>query len=177
VESKSASSDGESRGEALPGLLLDLSKIDLSARLTPRSEIEKRNPHRGTMSLLDAVVWQSADHTSAVAVHHVRNDEFWVPGHFPSKPIMPGVLQVEAGAQLACYQWLLRNEGPFLVAFLRIEDCRFRSMVEPGDDFYVLCKDVKFSRRRFIADVQGVVSGRVTFDARVSGMPIPSIQA
>lgn len=174
LESKAASSaEGAARAVETQGTyLLDLSGIDLKARTKPRSEIETRNPHRGVMSLLDWVVWQAPDHTSAVAVHHVRSDEFWVPGHFPAKPIMPGVLQVEAGAQLACYQWLVRNDGPFLVAFLRIEDCSFRSMVEPGDDLYVLCKDVKFGRRRFIADVQGVANGRVTFDARVSGMPI-----
>lgn len=151
-------------------LLLDLTKIDLRARLFSRAQIELFNPHRGVMSLLDHIVWQSPDNTEAVAVHHVRSDEFWVAGHFPSKPLMPGVLQIEAGAQLACYQWLVRNRGSYLVAFLRIEDCSFRSMVEPGDDLFILCRDVKFGRRRFIADVQGYSNGRVTFDARVSGM-------
>lgn len=151
-------------------LILDISSIDLAKRIKPRSEIEQHNPHRGVMSLLDWIVWQAPDQTSAIAVHHVREDEFWVPGHFPSKPIMPGVLQVEAGAQLACYQWLVRCNGPYLVAFLRLEDCSFRSMVEPGDDLYILCKDVKFGRRRFIADVQGYANGKVSFDARVSGM-------
>lgn len=156
-----------------PGrLLFDVANVDFAARVRSRQDIERFNPHRGDMGLLDAIVWEAPDHTAAIAVHHVRRDAFWVPGHFPSKPIMPGVLQVEAGAQLACYLWLQRNP-PSLVAFLRLEDTSFRSMVEPGDDLFILCRDVKVGRRRFIADVQGLVGSRIAFDARVSGMTIP----
>jgi 3-hydroxyacyl-[acyl-carrier-protein] dehydratase len=164
-------------GEDAARLLLDLSGIDLNSKILTREQIELRNPHRGQMSLLDGVIWQSEDQTAAVAVHHVRHDEFWVPGHFPNKPIMPGVLQVEAGAQMACFQWLVRNPGRFIVAFLRIEDASFRSMISPGCDLFILCKDVKFGRRRFIADVQGIAAGKIAFDARVSGMSIPDPRA
>lgn len=172
AESIQSAADLREGGED-PRLLVDLAGIDLGRIIKSREEIELRNPHRGQMSLLDGIIWQNEEQTSAVAVHHVRHDEFWVPGHFPSKPIMPGVLQVEAGAQLACYQWLVRSPGRFIVAFLRIEEASFRSMVAPGCDLYILCKDVKFGRRRFIADVQGVANGKVAFDARVNGMSIP----
>lgn len=151
-------------------LLFDLSDIDLSARVADRDRIARFNPHRGPMALLDAVIWQNEGPSRAVAIKTIGAEEFWVEGHFPGKPMFPGVLMVEAGAQLACYMHMQRMEPPKIAAFLRIENASFRSMVQPGDDLILLGQAVKFGRRQFSADIQGVVADRVAFDARISGM-------
>lgn len=160
--------DGESQGQRQH--IFDLTGIDLSATVVTREQIAQRNPHRGVMALLDSIVYMKDGGAEAIGLKKVRGDEFWCAGHFPDKPIYPGVLQVESGAQLAAYLYYLRTTNTGISVFLRIEDACFRSMVVPGDDLYILCKDHKFGRRRFICDVQGVVNGRVTFDARLSGM-------
>lgn len=163
----------ESRAEAPAarhGLLFDLNAIDLSARVRSKADIESFLPHRGQMSLLDGVIWEHAEFLQALAIKRVRDDEFWVSGHFPGHPTFPGVMMIEAGAQLACFEFMARKCGPTLVAFLRIEHAAFRAAVAPGEDLYLLCREVKVGRRQFVSDIQGVVRGQLAFEARISGM-------
>jgi len=151
-------------------LLFDLDQIDLSRIVVSREEIERYNPHRGCMAMLDGVIWHSEDFRRVVGVKYVREDEFWVAGHFPQQPIMPGVLLVEAGAQLANYIFRLRRSNPCIAGFIRIREAVFRGQVHPGDTLYLLSREVKLTAKRFISDLQGVVDGRIVFHSRVSGI-------
>lgn len=154
-------------------LLIDLGAMDLSRVSMTREQMAPLLPHRHEMALLNHVVWYSPDFKEGVALKRVRDDEFWVRGHFPGRPLLPGVLQLEAGAQLAAFLYNLAvPEKPLTPAFTRIEHCSFRAMVQPGDDFYLLCKEVKRTRRGFTCDIQGVCNQRLTFDARIQGLII-----
>lgn len=160
------------RGELPKNLIVDLSSIDLGRLVVDRRGIESLIPHRGAMSLLDGVVWHSADYTQGVALKHVRNDEFWVPGHFPGRPLMPGVLQIEASAQFSVYLYNIRQPVPQTAAFTRIEHCSFRATVVPGDELFLICKEIKITRRGFVSHCQGVANGKLTFDAEIHGLTI-----
>ena len=154
--------------------LLDLATVDLNAALVDREGIAKLNPHRGDMALLDRIVCMLDGGSRGAGVKVVRGDEFWCAGHFPGNPVFPGVLQIEAAAQLACYLYNLRNPQSELCVFTRIDECTFRRMVKPGELLLLLCQDIKFSRRRFKCDVQGWVGDQVAFVAKISGMSLAS---
>ena len=63
-------------------------------------QVAELTPQRGAMRQLDYVIWKTQDAGQGLGVKHVRDDEFWVPGHIPGRPLMPGVMMLEACAQL-----------------------------------------------------------------------------
>jgi 3-hydroxyacyl-[acyl-carrier-protein] dehydratase len=105
-----------------------------------RREIEEILPHREPFLLLDQVVELEAG-ARVVARKRVREDEWYLAGHFPGRPIMPGVLIVEAMAQTGAVAVLAAEENRGKLAlFAGIDDVRFKRIVEPGDELTLTCE-------------------------------------
>ncbi len=153
--------------------LFDADGLDTSSLALSREDLESWNPHRGEIVQLDGVVWHDEAFSRAVGVKHVRDDEFWVSGHFPTKPVMPGVLMIEAGAQLASYLFYARRGEPCIAGFTRIEDTVFRNSVTPGQELLLLCQEVRYRPRRFISEIQGIADGKIAFYSKITGMVLP----
>ena len=132
--------------------------------------IEKIIPHRGCMRLVDEI--REFSENSGVGIKYVRDDEFWCAGHFPGKPIMPGVLQIEALAQTACFIALNKigaTNGETLGYFTTMEKIKFSHMVFPGDvlELHVELIMSKLRLHKFhgIAMVSGRKVAEATFTA------------
>ena len=151
-----------------PQFILDLSNIDLDAVRHGPEMIERVNPQRGDMRHLDAIVWHD-DEGGIIGYKDVRGDEFWVPGHIPGRPLLPGVIMLEAAAQVSsfCTKHVLGWEG--FIGFGGLENCKFRLPVEPGSRLYILCKMTDSRHRRVRASVQGMVDGKLVFETEVIG--------
>lgn len=156
-----------------PQLLFDIAGIDLDQVLHGPDFIESHNPHRGCMRLLDGIIWEKVQQMpQAIGFKEVRDDEFWVPGHIPGRPIFPGVLMIEAAAQFASYLTMRLFEKTSFIGFAGVTDVKFRGQVVPGDRFVLLIEGTNMKPRRSICKAQGIVNGNLVFEATITGMPI-----
>ena len=152
--------------------LFDISPHDLSGEFVPPDKLDELLPQCGDMRQIDRVVWIQEDATQAIGVKIVRDDEFWVPGHVPGRPLLPGVIMIEAAAQLSSvlYQYRQNFESGRFLGFTRVDNCVFRGTVEPGQTLVLLAKEKKFQRRRFSCYAQGLVDGNVVLELQCTGM-------
>ena len=137
-----------------------------------REEIEAILPHREPFLLIDEVV-ELEPGERVVARKTVRPDEWYLAGHFPGRPVMPGVLIVEAMAQAGAVAVLAQEENRGRLAlFAGIDGVRFKRIVEPGDELTLSCEieSVRgpIGRGRAIARVgdELAVRGTLTFAAQ-----------
>lgn len=125
--------------------IVDFSLFDVNRVIHDKSFVESLNPHRFELSLLHGVLYEDPDGSRIVGFHDASPDDFWVRGHFPGFPVMPGVLICEAAAQLTAF---MANRTGILVDRLiglgGLEDVRFRAPVRPGDRMVMMLKKVKF---------------------------------
>jgi 3-hydroxyacyl-[acyl-carrier-protein] dehydratase len=160
---------------AVKDFIVDPTTIDFNNVVADIEEIRRYNPQRFEMEQLTAIVYEDPVRVACVGYKDVTENEFWVRGHMPGMPLMPGVVMLEAIAQVCCYcSHKYKLLGDSIVGFGGLEDVRFREPVVPGDRLVVMCELLKLRKPHLlVCRFQGVVNGRIVVDGQLKGIPIP----
>jgi 3-hydroxyacyl-[acyl-carrier-protein] dehydratase len=126
-----------------------------------REAIKAIIPHRDPFLLVDRVLDLESG-VRAVGELDVRHDMFWVPGHFPEYAVMPGVLIVEALAQVGAVALLSLPENQGKLAFFAgIDKVRFKRQVVPGDTLTLECEITKARASIGFGEARALVNGQL----------------
>jgi 3-hydroxyacyl-[acyl-carrier-protein] dehydratase len=153
-----------------PQYLFDISGIDLNKVIYDQEVIRACNPQRGAMEMLNAIVHARPENGEIIGYKDVRDDEFWVEGHIPGRPLFPGVLMIEAGAQLASFYTRKFLDLKGFVGFGAVDGVKFRGQVIPGNRLYIVGQKQWYRHHRIHCAIQGFVEGSLVFEAQITGV-------
>lgn len=153
---------------------VSLDALDLGREVLNRSRIMELLPHRHEMLQLDGILLSDLASLTFAGYRDIGADEFWSRGHFPGNPIFPGVLMVEAAAQLSvvAYKLIFPHLADRLFAFGSMDRVKFRGVVRPGHRLILVCQGTGIRPRACKGRVFGYVDGKLVFESSVLGLPI-----
>jgi 3-hydroxyacyl-[acyl-carrier-protein] dehydratase len=150
-------------------LIVDFADYDVNHIVADAEEIRRYNPQRFEMEQLTAICYENREQNSCVGYKDLGPDEFWVRGHMPGMPLMPGVIMCEAAAQLSSYY----SHKYKLMGFGGLEDVRFRGVVRPGDRFVIVCRLLKLRRSIMTCEFQCFVGQSLVCEGVLKGISLP----
>ncbi|MEM1225086.1 MAG: 3-hydroxyacyl-ACP dehydratase FabZ family protein [Planctomycetota bacterium] len=155
--------------------IIDPARLDFDHPIADIEAIRELNPQRHEMEQLTAILCEDLENHACAAYKQITEDEFWVRGHMPGMPLMPGVMMLEAVAQLSSYYTQKHDLlGAAMVGFGGVDEVRFRGVVTPGDRLVLMVRLDKARRGRMIvARFQGVVDQALVLEGSLRGIPIP----
>ena len=130
-----------------------------------QEEIKAILPHRDNMLLVEEAY---KEENTARGKYHVRGDEWFLQGHFPENPVVPGVILCEMLAQSACVLLSDVMTDGKLPLFTGLNNVRFKTPVKPGDTFETECSIVRAKPPFYFAEGKGFVAGNLCVKAEFS---------
>ena len=155
--------------------IFDYKKFNYDKPMFDIDDIRKVNPQRHEMEQLTGVVWVDQTQHGLIGFKDVTHDEFWIQGHMPGFPLMPGVILCEASAQLAGFYARKYNilQGGDYLGFGGMDTVRFRLPVYPGSRLIILARATRVMPRILSKfEFQGFVDDKLVFDGQMIGVPI-----
>ena len=159
-----------------PRSLFDLSKFDQDNVVADIEAIREVNPQRHEFEQLSWICHADIPNGEVAGVLEIPEDPWWGRGHVPARPLMPGVLMLEAAAQLcswAVHQVLDASEHPGKIfGFGGIDNVKYRSVIFPPARLVIIGKASDVRRRRAIFDCQGYLGDmeQLIFQASITGL-------
>ncbi len=140
--------------------------VETGGEVLDAGDIQKILPHRYPFLLVDKIIELESDGKRAVGIKNVTINEEFFTGHFPGRPVMPGVLIIEAMAQVAGVLMLNKKENVGKMAyFMSLDRAKFRKMVIPGDQLRLEVEIVKLKSKIGQVHARALVDGQVVSEA------------
>ena len=131
------------------------------------NEVMRTLPHRFPFLMVDRII-EFGGETKATGVKAVTINEPFFQGHFPGHPVMPGVLQLEAMAQVASIVMMKKTENSGKIGyFMSADEVKFRKPVMPGDTLFIECELTSVKKRLGKADCRCLVNGEVVSEGKL----------
>lgn len=140
-------------------------------------QIAEYNPQRFEFWQLDALLKIDKEEKLIVGARRVKDDEFWVRGHLPDRPLFPGAMMIETMAQMASLQCHLQFDYPdgIFLGFGGVDECRFRDSVEPPCDLWVAGRIISGTATRPVIKWGGQIlreNGKIVCEAIIFGVRV-----
>jgi len=158
--------------------LIDTSGFDPARPKFDIHGVRSLLPHRFEFEQLSGLFEIDGERQMAIGFKRYTEEEFWVRGHVPGSPLLPGVLMIEACAQLgACYCHHIYKEWGGFWALAAVDKVRYRGAVRPGDTVIYVDKLLQIRSRLMRFQFQGVLSGKIVVEGELTGMRVEAAAA
>lgn len=148
-------------------------RYDFNHLVADLTEIRRYNSQRFEMEQLTGIVYENFDEKTCVGYKDLTDDEFWVRGHMPGLPLLPGIIHCEAAAQMSSYfVGKFGMMGGEMMGFAGLEDVRFRGIVRPGDRLVVQSKLLKYRKILVTAQFMSIVGDEIVCEGILKGFPL-----
>ena len=155
--------------------ILDFDSVDLSEVIVSKEGVLEHLKQRGTFEMLDGILHRSEEDNLIVGFKEIRKEDWWAKDHIPGRPLFPGALMVEGGAQLCTFDFLMRKTDrpkDQFIGFGGMNNTRFRAAVEPDCRLIMAGRVERIRSRMFIYYCQGFVDRTLAFETEIQGVVV-----
>lgn len=152
----------------IPELLFDPRDYDITKPLFNKDKIREHNTQRYEMEVLDGVLLYDREKQLIAGFYKLEENSWWAKGHFPDRPMLPGVLGLEAVGQLCSIYFNEYSKG-LRMGLAKVNDVKYIRPMEPPAVLFLCGKLIQKKLRFATFEFQGVVNGEVAFFGKFTG--------